>query len=45
MTREVPLRVSIRLFDSYISFDEGFKKFNNYVSAAIILKYSNKIKN
>jgi len=34
----------MRLFDTYISDDEGFSKFITYVCATIFLKWSGKLK-
>ena len=44
LVREFPLRVGMRLFDSYISDDRGFDILHIYICAAIILKWSKKIK-
>ena len=34
----------MRLFDTYISDDEGFSDFQTYICAALFLKWSRKIK-
>jgi len=44
LIREFPLKVGLRLFDTYIADEQGFSVFHLYVCAAILLKWSLKIK-
>ena len=44
LIREFPLRVAIRLFDTYNSDENGFSVLHLYVCAAILLKWSIKLK-
>lgn len=37
LTREIPLRCTIRLWDTYLSENDGFASFQLYVSAAFLL--------
>lgn len=43
LMRELPLRCTIRLWDTYLSETEGFAKFHLYVCAAFLMKYSKQI--
>ncbi|XP_028398263.1 TBC1 domain family member 22B-like [Dendronephthya gigantea] len=43
LMRELPLRCTIRLWDTYLSEAEGFAKFHLYVCAAFLMKYSKRI--
>lgn len=43
LMRELPLRCTIRLWDTYLSEAEGFAKFHLYVCAAFLMKYSKQI--
>jgi hypothetical protein len=44
LVREFPLKVGMRLFDTYISDEQGFSVLHIYVCAALILKWSVKLK-
>eukprot|EP01016_Furgasonia_blochmanni_P002984 TRINITY_DN1116_c0_g1_i12.p1 TRINITY_DN1116_c0_g1~~TRINITY_DN1116_c0_g1_i12.p1 ORF type:complete len:288 (-),score=36.35 TRINITY_DN1116_c0_g1_i12:358-1221(-) len=44
LIREFPLKLGMRLFDTYISDDEGFSVLHIYVCTAILLKWANKLK-
>jgi len=44
LIREFPLNLSMRLFDTYISDDEGFSTFHTYVCATLFLKWAGKLK-
>jgi len=44
LVREFPLKVGLRLFDTYIADEQGFSVFHLYVCAALLLKWSLKIK-
>jgi hypothetical protein len=44
LVREFPLKLAIRLFDTYISDDRGFTVLHSYICIAIILKWSKKLK-
>jgi hypothetical protein len=44
LVREFPLRVGMRLFDTYISDEQGFSVLHVYVCAALLLKWSKKLK-
>jgi hypothetical protein len=44
LIREFPLHLALRLFDTYISYDDGFISLHNYVCAAILLKWKKKLK-
>lgn len=44
LVREFPLRLAMRLFDTYISDDVGFLSLHIYVCAAILLKWTSKLK-
>lgn len=44
LIREFPLKLGLRLFDTYISDDEGFTTLHIYVCTAILLKWAQKIK-
>lgn len=43
LTRELPLRLVLRLFDTYISEDNGFKEFHVYVCAAFLIHFADKL--
>ena len=42
--REFPLRLLFRLWDGFLSINDGFRVFSMYVAAALILKWKEKIK-
>ncbi|VEL06808.1 unnamed protein product [Protopolystoma xenopodis] len=44
LTREVPLRCSIRLWDTYMSEDFGFSRFHVFVCAAFLLQFAEDLK-
>mmetsp|Transcript_36878 Transcript_36878/g.33121 ORF Transcript_36878/g.33121 Transcript_36878/m.33121 type:complete len:132 (-) Transcript_36878:567-962(-) len=44
LIREFPLKVGMRLFDTYISDDQGFSVLHIYVCTALLLKWSVKLK-
>lgn len=44
LVREFPLRVGMRLFDTYVSDEQGFSVLHIYVCAALLLKWSKKLK-
>jgi hypothetical protein len=44
LIREFSQRVAIRLFDTYISDEQGFSVLHLYVCASILLKWSKKLK-
>lgn len=44
LVREFPLRVGLRLFDTYIADEQGFNVFHFYVCAALLLKWTVKLK-
>jgi len=44
LVREFPLKVAMRLFDTYISDEQGFNVLHIYVCAALLLKWSLKLK-
>lgn len=44
LIREFPLKLGLRLFDTYISDDEGFTTLHIYVCTALLLKWAQKIK-
>lgn len=44
LIREFSLKVAVRLFDTYISDENGFSVLHLYVCAAILLKWSIKLK-
>ena len=44
LVREFPLKVGMRLFDTYISDEQGFSVLHIYVCASLLLKWSIKIK-
>ena len=44
LIREFSLKVAVRLFDTYISDDQGFSVLHLYVCASILLKWSIKLK-
>jgi hypothetical protein len=44
LVREFPLKVGLRLFDTYISDEQGFSVLHIYVCAALLLKWSIKLK-
>ena len=44
LIREFPLNITLRLFDTYISDDEGVSLFHTYVCATLLLKWSGKLK-
>ena len=44
LVREFPLKVGLRLFDTYVSDEQGFSVLHMYVCAALLLKWSLKIK-
>jgi len=44
LVREFPLKVGMRLFDTYIADEQGFSVFHMYVCAALLLKWSLKLK-
>jgi len=44
LVREFPLKVGMRLFDTYISDEQGFSVLHIYVCAALLLKWSVKLK-
>ena len=44
LVREFPMKVAVRLFDTYISDEQGFNVLHLYVCAAILLKWSIKLK-
>ncbi|XP_006021860.1 TBC1 domain family member 22A-like isoform X2 [Alligator sinensis] len=43
LMREVPLRCTIRLWDTYQSEPEGFSHFHLYVCAAFLVKWRKEI--
>lgn len=44
LVREFPLKVGVRLFDTYISDEQGFSLLHSYVCSALLLKWSVKLK-
>ncbi len=44
LMREVSLRNTIRMWDTYLSEQDGFSEFHLYVSAAFLVKWSDKLK-
>ncbi|KRX10895.1 Rab-GTPase-TBC domain [Pseudocohnilembus persalinus] len=44
LLRQFNTRVSLRLFDTYLADDQGYSTFSEYLFIAIIMKYSNKLK-
>lgn len=44
LIREFPLKLAIRLFDTYISDDEGFTNLHCYISVVLLTKWSPKLK-
>ena len=44
LIREFPLNLTMRLFDTYISDDEGVSCFHTYVCATLFLKWAGKLK-
>lgn len=44
LIREFPLKVGMRLFDTYIADEEGFSVLHTYVCVALLLKWSIKLK-
>jgi hypothetical protein len=44
LIREFPLNLSMRLFDTYISDDEGFSNFHTHICATLFLIWANKLK-
>mmetsp|Transcript_34244 Transcript_34244/g.39947 ORF Transcript_34244/g.39947 Transcript_34244/m.39947 type:complete len:416 (+) Transcript_34244:31-1278(+) len=44
LIREFPLKLAMRLFDTYISDDEGFTQLHSYISVVLLTKWSPKIK-
>jgi len=44
LVREFPLKIGLRLFDTYVSDEQGFSVLHMYVCAALLLKWSLKIK-
>ena len=44
LTREFDIYQTIRLWDTYFSEDEGFSQFHCYVCAALLLNFSDDIK-
>ena len=45
LTREFNLYHIIRIWDTYLSEDEGFSQFHCYVCAALFLHYAPQLKN
>ncbi|CAI4224457.1 unnamed protein product [Auanema sp. JU1783] len=45
LMREIPLRATIRLWDTYLSEPDGFSQFHNYVCAAFLRTWSRQLQN
>ncbi|CAI5448029.1 unnamed protein product [Caenorhabditis angaria] len=45
LMREIPLRATIRLWDTYLSEPVGFSQFHNYVCAAFLRTWSKQLQN
>jgi len=43
LMRELPLRIIIRIFDTYLSEDNGFKRFHVYFCASFLVHFSAKL--
>ncbi|KAJ1362876.1 hypothetical protein KIN20_022583 [Parelaphostrongylus tenuis] len=43
LMREIPLRATIRLWDTYLSEPDGFSQFHSYVCAAFLRTWSRKL--
>lgn len=43
LMREIPLRATIRLWDTYLSEPDGFMQFHNYVCAAFLRTWSKQL--
>ncbi|KJH43201.1 TBC domain protein [Dictyocaulus viviparus] len=43
LMREIPLRATIRLWDTYLSESDGFSQFHSYVCAAFLRTWSRKL--
>jgi len=44
LVREFPLKLALRLFDTFIADEKGFSVLHIYVCAALLLKWSVKLK-
>ncbi len=44
LVRQFNLDLVLRLFDTYITDEEGFQMFNTYVCATLFLKWAGKLK-
>ena len=44
LMREFPIKLIIRMWDTYFSEDDGFNNFHLYVCASLLLNFSEKIK-
>ncbi|KXS11523.1 RabGAP/TBC [Gonapodya prolifera JEL478] len=44
LTREMPLRLVVRMWDTYLSEPDGFSEFHLYVCAAFLVKWSEKLR-
>lgn len=45
LTREFSLQQTLRIWDTYLSEDQGFREFHTYVCAALLLKFAEEVKN
>jgi hypothetical protein len=43
LVREFSLKLGLRLFDTYLSLEDGFISFHTYLCAGILLKYGKKL--
>lgn len=44
LVRELPINLTFKLWDTYISEIDGFAVFNVYCSAALLLRFSTTLK-